>query len=461
MIIKFPVSLEAGKEGIVAINVDLSEVKRTEERARRSDENFSTAFRINPSSIVITRAADGTILDINDNCLELLGYELQEMKNHLAADFWASPEKRTEFQRLMRETGSADDFELVLVGKDGNHHTVIASARFIEFDGIPAVLSISHDVTARKQAEEALLDSRNDLAEAQRIAHIGSWTWDMETDEVTWSDEHWSILGLEPGEFSRIDPGFFDTFVHPDDLEGLLSVRRRMAETGLPYSADFRILRRDGEVRHVQSRSGNTVPGRDVFGTIQDVTDRVRTEEALRRSEENFSIAFRMNPSSIVISGVSDGRVLKVNDRFVERFDYDLEEAKGKAVKDFWSDSGDRKKFLRLMNEMGSVQDYEAVFVDKHGKRRIALLSGRFIEFDGIPAVLSISHDISARKQAEAALRDSRDDLAAAQRMAHVGSWAWDIDADEVTWSDEHWAIFGLEPGEVSRIDQAFFKLAA
>ena len=101
---------------------------------------------------------------------------------------------------------------------------------------------IARTKEANAQAEDALREGRNDLAEAQRIAHIGSWRWDTETDEVTWSDEHWAIFGLKPGEVSRIDTAFFDTFVHPDDLEGFQSVRRSTLETGLPFSADFRIL---------------------------------------------------------------------------------------------------------------------------------------------------------------------------------------------------------------------------
>ena len=78
---------------------------------------------------------------------------------------------------------------------------------------------IARTKEANAQAEEVLRVSRNDLAEAQRMAHIGSWRWNLETDEVTWSDEHWAILGLEPGDVSTIDPKLFYSFVHPDDLK--------------------------------------------------------------------------------------------------------------------------------------------------------------------------------------------------------------------------------------------------
>ena len=291
LIIKFPVPLEAGREGIVAVNVDLSEVKKTEERARNSEENFATAFRMNPDSIVITRADDGTILDVNDNCLELLGYQLGEMKNKVAAEFWHQPGSRAEFRRLMRETGSVNSFEAVLVGKDGRHHIVLASARFIEFNGTPAVLSISHDITARKQVEDTLRVSLNDLAEAQRMAHIGSWRWNLETDEVTWSDEHWAILGLEPGDVSTIEPEFFYSFVHPDDLKLVQDAGQGELETGAGYVLDFRIIRRDGKTRHVHTRSRQYMSDGDrlMVGTMQDVTARIRTEEELRQSKKRLN----------------------------------------------------------------------------------------------------------------------------------------------------------------------------
>ena len=373
---------------------------------------------MNPSSIVVTRVADGTILDMNDNCLELLGYELIEIKNRVAADFWALPEQRAEFQRLMRETGSVDDFELVLLGKDGKGHTVIASARFVEFDGIPAVLSISHDITARKQAEDALRDSRNDLEEAQRIAHIGRWKWDHNSDEVIWSDEHWAIFGLKPGEASRIDTAFFDTFVHPDDLEGFQSVRRSTLETGLPFSAEFRILRRDGEIRYVQARSDRTDRHNNMIGTVQDVTEQKRAEIALRSSNAMFDQTFKTSLNMISLIRTDNKCFARVNDAWVRTLGISREEAIGQTAVDLdmWQSEDDRADFYQQLQQTGSATGFEAEWQCRDGRIIDVEVWSEIVDYEDGQVILSITFDRTERRIVENELREAKENAELANR---------------------------------------------
>ncbi|MDB5289660.1 MAG: sensor hybrid histidine kinase [Phycisphaerales bacterium] len=147
------------------------------------------------------------------------------------------------------------------------------------------------DITGRKLTEENLRRSETLLAEAQELAHVGSWNWDMVTDLLTWSDEHYRICGLE----RQAGPMTLERgtgVIHPDDLP---RVRRQLDEAlrdRKPYECSSRLLRTDGSLRIVHSR-GQAVydqAGKAVrmFGTLQDITERVRGEEQANKLKDEF-----------------------------------------------------------------------------------------------------------------------------------------------------------------------------
>lgn len=124
------------------------------------------------------------------------------------------------------------------------------------------------------------------LEEAQRIAHFGSWEWDMRTGDVSWSDELFRIYGVTPAEYAPSYEGYLGR-VHPDDREHVAAAIQAAAQTGEPFSFDERILRPDGSERILHSGGGVLVdddgaPMR-MIGACHDVTER---EEARRRLAE-------------------------------------------------------------------------------------------------------------------------------------------------------------------------------
>ena len=147
-------------------------------------------------------------------------------------------------------------------------------------------MMIARDITDHRNAERQLLASRRQLAEAQRIAQVGSWEWDLETDAVTLSDEMCRIVGLPPGSRPQAASGIAQ-FVHPDDLDRVAAALGRMRSDPTPFAFEHRIVRTDGAVRTVLA-SGEAVVderGRVVgcIGADQDITDRRRAEDERRR----------------------------------------------------------------------------------------------------------------------------------------------------------------------------------
>jgi PAS domain S-box-containing protein len=143
----------------------------------------------------------------------------------------------------------------------------------------------------QKRIEKELVASERNLAEAQTIAMLGSWEYDMEKDEEHRSDEFFRILGVPPRKGGRADDSLFD-YIHPDDRE---FVREKIVETlemGKPYDVEYRIIRPDGEVRviHARGKTLENSAGKHTrfLGTAQDITVRKKTEDALRDSELRF-----------------------------------------------------------------------------------------------------------------------------------------------------------------------------
>ncbi|BAI61359.1 putative histidine kinase [Methanocella paludicola SANAE] len=137
---------------------------------------------------------------------------------------------------------------------------------------------------------EDLRESEKNLLLAQRISHLGFWVWDIDKDVLEWSDEVYRILGLTPQEF-RPSYELFLSFVHPED-RGLVSIAVQDALDGKkPYGIDWRILRRGGSAGYAHSEEvvsySNGKPVR-MIGTILDITELMRAEEALRNSERLY-----------------------------------------------------------------------------------------------------------------------------------------------------------------------------
>lgn len=182
-----------------------------------------------------------------------------------------------QFKLPYKDTGVLCECkEFPLRGKSGN---------------ITGIIGIARDITELKRTEEALRKSEASLANAQRIAHVGNWEWDILENRVYWSDEVYRIFGVPPQSFAATFEGFLD-LVYSDDRE---LVKRSVYEAlyqGKPYSIDHRIILRDGSIRiaHCEGEVIFDDTGRAVQmnGTIQDVTRLKQTEEELRLLNESL-----------------------------------------------------------------------------------------------------------------------------------------------------------------------------
>ena len=151
--------------------------------------------------------------------------------------------------------------------------------------------SLLAEIEERKATVRALRKVRDSLAEAQRIAHLGNWDWDIVNDKLYWSDEIYRIFGLNPQEFGATYEAFMRS-VHPDNREHVQQAVDRALREREPYSIDHRIVLPDGTERMVHEQGEVTFDedGKPVrmMGTVQDITERKKAEEELRVSQEEL-----------------------------------------------------------------------------------------------------------------------------------------------------------------------------
>jgi PAS domain S-box-containing protein len=282
------------------------------------------------------------------------------------------------------------------------HNTVIR-----DDDGrIVATLSSGQDITESKRAEEALRRSEANLAEAQRVAHIGSWELDIASGKLYWSDEVYRIYGMKPHQI-RVTYETFKESIHPDDRELVEKAYTESLKAKTPYNVVHRIRLKGGKVKYVEEM-GETFyddKGKPVrsIGTAQDITERRQAEEALRESE-----AFQaelLNNSPIAISVINpDTSVRYVNPAMVKLTGFSAEELTGeKAPYCYWAEESMKQTMEGLKEAMrrGSDRVVE-LFKRKNEERFWVEITSTPVKKDGKLQYLLVNWvDITERKQAE------------------------------------------------------------
>jgi PAS domain S-box-containing protein len=332
-----------------------------------------------------------------------------------------------------------------------------------------------------------LQESKARLEEAQRVAHVGHWEWDLETDVVVWSDETYRIFGLSPQE-RPMDLATVRAMVHPEDRESLYRGVDEDLFAGVRPEAEFRIVRPSGEVRTVHSLTSkrwSSMPGdakRDasgrpykLFGTVQDITERKRTEEALQETSRNLLESKARLEEAQRVAHVGHYYWNLVTNRVT--WSDELYRIYGLGPQEGPID-------MAMVREMIHPEDREFVFrvaeealhseVRPDAEHRVVRPNGEVRTVHGLGTVkreasgrpyemFGIVQDITDRKRAEEALQRTQLDLrevtrelrrqqaylTEAQSLTHIGSWACNLVTREIFHSSaENARLYGFDPSE-------------
>jgi PAS domain S-box-containing protein/putative nucleotidyltransferase with HDIG domain len=274
------------------------------------------------------------------------------------------------------------------------------------------------EITERKRIEKALQASEARLQAAIDAAEIGLWDWDLISGQIIWLGHHDQLFGFAVGEFDGTYASF-EKRIHPEDLVELNRVVQRARAERSDYSHEYRVIWPDDSIHWIAGRgkflyneAGEAVR---MYGAVLDRTEYKRAEEAVHESEQKFSKIFYASPVPVSINRESDGRYIDVNESFLRRMGYQREEVIGRTALEInaWAEPGKRPDMLQMLNELGSLRNFEARFRTKSGEIGIGLLFREILELAGEKYFIGTTLDITDRKRAEEALAASETELRA------------------------------------------------
>lgn len=323
-----------------------------------------------------------------------------------------------------------------------------------------SVLSQALDITERKESEIKLHEKElllNNLLEklnnAQQIAKIGSWEWNLITNAVWWSEETYRIFGVSPSEYV---PHFErnEKFIHPDDRLDYLSKINKALETDMEFNTDLRLITPDDELKYcnVRGKASYNSDGQPIIfsGVIIDITERKKAEEEIKRAELKYRTVadftydwefwtapngkfLYVSPSCKRITGYDAHKFLEdtsLFDKIIHPDDLKIwQEHKHNSL----SDNPVSSLVIRVIKIDGKV-----IYLE-HQCSPINDPNGQFL------GVRGSNRDVTERILFQNKLIESELKLKKAQKYGRIGSWSWDIKNNTLEWSDEMFNIFGID----------------
>ncbi len=289
-----------GKPAVIAVAFDITKRKRAEKAQKKSEYILAKSQEMAHVGNWAWNLKTGQ-MSWSDEGYRIFGYLPGEIEPSLewmiSRTYSDDIDILVEFAGRIRREYKPGSIDYRIVKPDGSirYVNMVADKIANDADGNPAwVYGINQDITARKQAEKALVKSRAILSRAQEIAHIGNWAWNLNDNSIQWSDEIFRIFGYRPQELQPTYEWLL-TRVYPDDRELLARSVDAAVHNNKLFNIDYRIITPDGSVHYLnivadrikKDRSGHS---EWMYGIVQDITGRKQIENQLRDAQSQAEL---------------------------------------------------------------------------------------------------------------------------------------------------------------------------
>lgn len=395
---------------MTGVNYDVTERRAAEEALRESEEKFKAAFYTSPDSININKI-DGEYVEINEGFTTIMGFTRADVvgKKSSEINIWAIAEDRQKLLTGLQTRGKVENLESTFRAKDGSLRRGLMSARIVNISGEPCILSITRDITAYREAEEA----RNELRRryetiAKSFPNGVIFLYDKEIRYILAEGRGLDAIGLKPEDI--VGKTLFEAF--PKSVSDIVApaVEKIFAKKEVYYEVEFldRLYANWG----APIISGGEVSEGVVFAV--DITEMKKKEIALRESEERFKKLSALTFEGITIHKM--GICVDANESFCKLLGYSREEIIGKNL----IETIVRKDYRPLVIEKiqkSYVSPYEVVGVRRGGEELPCEIMSQNIVWEGEPMRVSAVRDITERKKYERRLIAAKEKAEESDRL--------------------------------------------
>jgi len=398
------------------------------EATQQTVKFFETMLGASVDGIVITDSTH-TIVVVNETFCTFFGRQWRdvvetsmfiwlEQLNANALNRWSELEKKVRLEGFCRNT----EFEMTTKDKV-SHFSVNASLLERVADEEPGIIiSIWHDVTERKQAEESLRESAEKYRTLLETTSEGCWLLNSELETIEVNAALCKMLGYSQDEMLGKTP--FD-FVDDENRKVFIEQTSKISTT-LHRSYEITLKKKNGEnfntyfnATTIRDKSGKV---QGAFAFITDITEKKRAEEALRKSEDQYRNIFK-NIQDVYYEVTLDGIIIEASPSIEDVSLYKREEIIGKSLSDLYVDPQNRDEFLKELLKNRKVTGYEIILQDKDGSQSYCSITAKLVSDKHGESVKIIGslHNINERKRMEESLREREKTLKAILAASPVG----------------------------------------
>jgi diguanylate cyclase (GGDEF)-like protein/PAS domain S-box-containing protein len=388
--------------------------RKQDDSARIADslQNESRLWSYFDSGLVsmVFTSLDNDWLLYNDTFLNLTGYSSEELETLTWKDLTHPEDLDMEFALFTEMIeGKRDSYTIDkrMILKGGKIIYVMVSFKLVKATSeLPDhVVAMVLDVTERKIQEQALIESEARSQEAQHLAHLGFWEWNLNNDDLYWSDETFNVFGFEKDGYVPTLQGFID-ILHPDDMQSVDEALKNSVSNGVPYDIGYRCILPNGKLIYAHAYGqvdyDNAGEPFRMLGTVMDVSETKLAEEALRSSEERYRALFDDNPTMIFTLDL-DGTIISLNRFGIQQLGYPEAQLVGSHIeKIFYGQDIPivREWIQRCIDEPNVIHRWELRKIRADGNILWVRETARLVkDIEGRQIILIVCEDITETKE--------------------------------------------------------------
>ncbi len=379
--------------------IKLVDYEKTAEALHAKEQYLTSIFRAVPTGIGVM--SNRVFLAVNERICMMTGYRQEELIGQHARMLYPDEATYELVNKNIPPYAHAHETSMIETRwqrKDGVILDILLRSTHTDPHNHTAGITFTAlDITAAKQAETALRKSEERYRELIELAVDGILLGSHDGTVIEANNQMCTMVGM--GRENLLGKHISELPFTPESLQKT-PLRFDLLQQNKIVVSERALIRPDGTEISFEMRT-KMMPDGSYQSIYRDITARKQTELSLRESEEKFALAFAASPDAININRLKDGMYVEINTSFTELTGFTSEDVQDKTSHDLniWYNQDDRNRLVTALKEKGSCTDLEALFRMKDGRLKTALMSARTITLNNEPHIISITRDITQRKQ--------------------------------------------------------------